>query len=201
MRRHTFLPTTFSLALLVPTVACVLTAGWLGGGCKKKKKKPSLETVHKRWQKALRQKRCRDLYPLLDQKSHWAVLSLVRDAKKVAALVRRHYPPARRDRALSHVAMARRAKDGAEWLAAYCRKHTLCQTFAAWAAAPRTIEKKGDTATVILSNGKRLTFFRDPWKRWGCTLLRKRLQEEQKRMANVLKATRENAALFSGRNQ
>lgn len=173
-----------------------LSAHHLCGCRNEKSKKPSLPEVHSRWRKMIANKECAELFGLLDQKSRWAVISLVRDANEVAKLVEAHYPANRRARALARVSLARSSSGPAEWLAGYCRKRDLLKLLAPLAAQKKSISREKNRAIISIEGGKRLHFFKDPYGRWGCTALKKRLKKEQIRMANVLKATRENARLY-----
>jgi hypothetical protein len=181
-----------SPTLITFCLGVTLTAGM---GCRKNKTKPTAEDQYQSWRKAIKNKRCKSLYGLIDEKSRWAVMSLVRDARAADDLIQKHYPKSRQRGALARVSPANETSPQ-EWLTHYCRTRNLMKPLAALGLSPKEKHKKGSRYRVVTTKGRELVFLRDKYGRWGCNALRKHLKREQIRMANILKITKENVSQF-----
>lgn len=184
--------TPLSQALLVTFIGIAFLTG---PACRKTKTKPTAKEQYASWRKAIKNKRCGALYGLIDEKSRWAVMSLVRDARATADLIRKHYPKSRQRGALARVRPADETSPK-EWLTHYCRTRKLLETLAPLGLPPKTKEKKGSRLEVVTAEGREVVFLRDKYGRWGCNALYDLLKREQIRMANILKITKENASQF-----
>jgi len=165
-------------------------------GCNKKSDdKQTAEETYKAWSDAIQKNRCKDIYDLLDEKSRWAVMSLVKDTGKAAALIKKHYPKSRKQGALARLGPAAGASPQ-KWMTRHCRHNKLLQKLKVFSGAPKKTQKNKNVFRVTTPSGEEATLIRDKYGRWGCNALQEHLEKVQIRMVNILKLTRENVARF-----
>lgn len=143
-----------------------------------------------------KKKNCGRLFRVLDLKSRWAAISLVRDAKRVEALVKAHYPPERQERALARVRQAATAGNAEQWVKRFCVREKLMKGLEDLADKPRKVVSGKKRGHLITSTGRKVNCHRDSYGDWGCDMLTARVVAEQLRMANLVKLTEENVAFY-----
>jgi len=164
-------------------------------GCRKKDAKlKDLSWVKKEWSRAILQGDCGALYRVLDEKSHWAVLSVSRDGKKAAALIAAQYPEEIRARALAKLDEA--PKGAKAWFVHVCRSARWTASLKKLAGKAKSVHRKGSVAVMHLANGAHVTFEKDRYGRWGSTALQAQLKMRQIKMANVLQMVKENVVQY-----
>ncbi|MCD6497593.1 MAG: hypothetical protein J7M25_04715 [Deltaproteobacteria bacterium] len=183
--------------------ACVvlfvgLWSGFVGlavSGCRKKDAKiKDLSWVRKEWSRAILHGDCEALYRVLDEKSHWAALSVGRDGKKAAALIAAQYPKEIRGRELAKLDGAQ--KGAKAWFVHVCRSEKWTATIAKLGGKSKSVDRKGSVAVIHLVSGDKVVFERDRYGRWGSTALRGQLKRHQVKMANVLQMVQENVSQY-----
>ncbi len=182
-----------STTLFFFIVFCTCTQSY---GCRRGNPKYLSPTkTYNAWSEAVKKGRCEDLYDLLDEKSRWAVMSTAEDAGKAASLINRHYPKDRKPGALARVGPAAGSAPGT-WMTLHCTRENLIQKLKPFSGRAKELEKSKNIYRVETPSGKEVTLLRDRYGRWGCNVLYEHLKKAQIRMANILRITRENAALF-----
>ncbi len=182
--------------IISTTIFLLFLAQGLYSGCNKNSDdKKTAEETYKAWSDAIQKNRCEDIYDLLDEKSRWAVMSLVKDTGKAAALIKKHYPKNRKQGALARLGPAAGASPQ-KWMTRHCRQNRLLQKLKPFSGAPKKTQKNKDVFRVTTPSGEVATLIRDKYGRWGCSALKEHLEKVQVRMVNILKLTRENVARF-----
>lgn len=165
-------------------------------GCSKNSEdKQTAEETYKAWSDAIQNNRCEEIYDLLDEKSRWAVMSLVKDTGKAAGLIKKHYPKSRKQGALARLGPAAGASPQ-KWMTRHCRHNKLLQKLKPFSGAPKKTQKNKNVFRVMTPSGQEAVFIRDKYGRWGCNALKEHLEKVQVRMVNILKLTRENVGRF-----
>jgi hypothetical protein len=139
---------------------------------------------------------CGRLFRVLDLKSRWAAMSLLRDARRVEALVKAHYPPERQERALARVRMAATARNAGQWVKRFCMREKLMNQLKDLADKPRKVVSGKKRGHLITSTGRKVNCRQDSYGDWGCDMFTARIVAEQLRMANLVKLTEENVAYY-----
>lgn len=122
-------------------------------------------------------------------------MSMAKDAGKAAALINKHYPNDRKPGALARIGPVAGFRPD-KWMTRYCLRENLIQKLKPFSGEPKNIKRSINVYRVTTPTGEEVTLLRDKYGHWGCNALYDHLKKAQIRMANILKITRENAALF-----
>jgi hypothetical protein len=140
--------------------------------------------------------RARDVFPLLDLRSRWALMSLHRAEREIHDLVAAGYPAGARERELARYQHAARAEDPAEYfeLEYGARIAALRSNLSAAARVERGSD--GRSATLVVGHGARIPFAQGDDGRWGWAGLRDELEGRRVWSANALATVRDSVARF-----
>jgi hypothetical protein len=176
-------------------IAAVGLTSVMGVQCRRKHPR-SFSQARKDLRAAVRKGDCKMLYRVLDEKTRWAAMSLVRDAKRVQALIKAHYPEADQPRELARVYEAATSKNAKQWFARYCTRTRLLAELKDLGGKPKAYKAHGKSGTLTSGSGRKVTFSRDAYGQWGCDVIRARVVALQVRMANLYKMAEENAKVY-----
>ncbi|NOY91236.1 MAG: hypothetical protein GXP55_08500 [Deltaproteobacteria bacterium] len=136
------------------------------------------------------------LFRVIDARSRHAMVSIVKDRRAAADVIRRQYPEPERASALAQLGDAARADDAAALFAARC--DSACRTtLAAKLAAPERVD--GDELDVVVHTvrGATLHFHRlAPGDWWGLVWRTQELDTERARAAEERRTIEANAAVY-----
>ena len=161
-----------------------------------KKAKPGPKEIYERWAEAVSQGRCKALYPLLDEKSRWAVMSAAKDTAKAAAVIQRSYPENRRRQELSKLGVRVADGDPATYFEAICQRYRYPALLANTAGKIAKLNVSGNKAVVTTDKGVDVELSKDQYGRWGCKALATEVHRRQVMAANFLKMVQTNAETF-----
>lgn len=143
----------------------------------------------------------RGLYDVIDERSRHAMISIVADRERAAAVIRQSYPRALREAALASLGDAATVQDAAGLFAERC--DAACRDdLRSRVAAPRTTRREGDEVVVTTVLGTEVRLYRrQPGHWYGIVWHTDELDRERSRANRDLAMIRSNGATYARRRQ
>lgn len=153
------------------------------------------EGAYARIAKALAEQRPRDVFPYLEQDAGDAAFS-IRDMRKAACeAIEKSYPPgAERDALLAAYRPDAQTKDPEDELLLEDARHGFFARLRKDLSGIKSVETRGDRATITTARGTRYSFRRRPNGVWGLTLFTAEMLADSERASRDLASVRAAAA-------
>jgi len=125
----------------------------------------------------------RAFFAYIETDAQHACFTIGEYRKRSAEVVKAHFPPAERDRALAQLGPAATSQDGPDVFAAYVAERKWFDVLRRDVSRVEKVEVQGERATVETVRGTRYPFRRRDNGIWGLTLFTAELVDEATRAA------------------
>ncbi|MGD8860024.1 MAG: hypothetical protein PVI30_08420 [Myxococcales bacterium] len=140
----------------------------------------------------------RQLFKVIDERARHAMISIVKDRREAATLIRADYPEPERPAALSALGDAAEARDAADLFVRRCPASCMA-ALARRLGAPASERRDGRSLQITTAAGEQLELHlgSDTW--WGLAWKTDALSAERDRAARELAQIRDNAEIYRRR--